>query len=92
MSSKKDWRLDGQEEYLRGVTLYHVAFTPFSEQWDHEHCVFCFNKFSTDEQDLHEGYCTEQTNTSSSVWICPNCFRDFHLSFAWHVMESKANP
>jgi len=42
MSSKKDWRLDGQEEYLRGATLYHVAFTPLSEQWDHEHCVSCW--------------------------------------------------
>ena len=45
MMPKDDWRRRRQEDYLTGVRLYHVPFTPLSEQWDHGHCEFCFEKF-----------------------------------------------
>lgn len=46
MVDKNDWRLNGQEEYLFGETLYF-------RKWDmsninsHEHCIFCWEKISS---------------------------------------------
>lgn len=72
-----DWRLRGQEKYLFGKKLYHIRFRRQSNEWDHEHCAFCFEKFSELDGDLHEGYCTSPDNGKSAYWVCENCFMDF---------------
>ncbi len=88
MMPKDDWRRMGQEGYLMGARLYRVPFIPQSEQRDHEHCVFCFDKFylhSGHPEFLREGYCTEPINSRTARWICPQCFRDFREEFGWTV-------
>lgn len=85
---KDDWRRRRQEDYLTGVRLYHVPFTPLSGQWDHGHCEFCFEKFflhPDHPECLHEGYCTAPANRPGVCWICPDCFRDFREEFGWMV-------
>jgi hypothetical protein len=81
MTDKDDWRLQGQEEYLKGVTLYWRAYTRHSEGWDHDHCAFCWTKFMVEGHPdvLHEGYTTEE----GYHWICKKCFEDFRNMFAW---------
>lgn len=80
MVNKNDWRLNGQEEYLFGETLYF-------RKWDmsninsHEHCIFCWEKISSILNTLHEGYVT----STNRYWICPKCFDDFKDSFQWHL-------
>jgi hypothetical protein len=87
MREGDDWRLQGQEKYLKGVTLFWKKYTRYSERWDHDHCEFCWAKFieeySTDG--LHEGYATED----SYRWICEECFEDFKDLFDWRVMQPK---
>lgn len=78
MMPKDDWRRRRQEDYLTGVRLYHVPFTPLSEQWDHGHCEFCFEKFflhPDHPECIREGYCTAPRNGPGAYWICPDCFR-----------------
>ena len=85
MVAKDDWRRMGQEKYLLNASLKHVSnFVPYSETWEHEHCAFCFAKFSTSNGDLHEGYCS--TDEKRSHWVCPQCFMDFHEEFNWAVV------
>ena len=48
MINKNDWRLQGQEKYLKGVTLYFKKYIKYSENWDNDHCEFCWMKFSAD--------------------------------------------
>lgn len=84
----QDWRLTDKEDYY-GVALYRRRYRRYSDQWDHDHCDFCWAKFM-DEQDgipgtLHEGYVTEKERT----WICPRCFEDFRERFAWNVLEPE---
>ena len=55
MVEKDDWRLQGQERYLMGRRVRKTPFVRHSEQWDHEHCAFCWDKFSDRAGDLHEG-------------------------------------
>ncbi|MBL7799858.1 MAG: hypothetical protein JNL95_03955 [Chitinophagales bacterium] len=83
MIEKNDWRLMGQEGYLKGVTLKYDQYRQYSEDWDHDHCEFCGEKFTFDEnpENLHEGYSTLDEYT----WICNNCFDDFRLMFEWKV-------
>ena len=82
-----DWGITNQESFLMEKELYHIAFVKYSDQWDHEHCEFCWARFSDFEGDLHEGYCTESSNTKEAHWICPECYDDFKERFKWTVHE-----
>lgn len=47
--AEDDWRRCGQEEYLQGATLQRKRYREWSERWDHDHCEFCWTKFSNGE-------------------------------------------
>ena len=80
-----DWRRQGQEKYLMGVKLIYRDYFPFRDGWDHDHCEFCWAKFSLIEGDLHRGYSTED----GYRWICEDCFRDFKDEFKWKVINDE---
>jgi hypothetical protein len=93
MSEKKDWRLQGQESYLQGVTLYHRQYHRYvqNSKWDHDHCEFCNTKFMVEEYSdvLHQGYST----ADDYHWVCEKCFGDFKDIFQWIVIENlDINP
>mgnify|MGYP002731887316 CR=1 FL=1 len=80
--SNADWRLFRcQDKYLMGATLIKQAYKPSSESNDHDHCEFCMDKFGSDSENLHFGYCTED----EKIWICDNCFNDFKNRFHWKI-------
>lgn len=58
MILENDWRLTGQESYLKGKVLYHRNWRTRISQCDHDHCEFCWKKFSDADGDAHEGYTT----------------------------------
>lgn len=87
-----DWRLSAtpaalRKEAFRGISLYKIPFSPVSEQKDHEHCVFCWDKFYCQEGFLLEGYCTAPQNEEGADWICPECYRDFQEMFCWNLVN-----
>ena len=82
MLNKNDWRLVSQDEYLMNAKLKRVKYSQSSPKWDHEHCVFCWDKFSESEDDLHEGYCTEDMK----YWICDACYEDFKDTFHFEIV------
>lgn len=41
-----DWRLQGQESYLNGKTLYWRNYSEKSQLNDHDHCDFCTDEIS----------------------------------------------
>ena len=86
MVEKDDWQLQGQEDYLQGVTLGWKRYTPPSETWDHDHCEFCWQKFmDIDGPDIErEDYATED----NYYWICRQCYEDFKEMFMWRVVHS----
>jgi hypothetical protein len=77
-----DWRLQGQERFLKSVAVTWKQYRPYREGWDHDHCEFCSAKFSLCETHLHEGYVT----LDGYHWICKTCFCDFQETFEWLVM------
>ena len=83
-----DWRLRGQERYLKGVALTHRKYERYAANpgWDHDHCEFCGTKFMVEDVPdvLHEGYCT----ADQYRWICVGCFKDFREHFEWRVEET----
>ena len=85
MVDENDWRLTGQEKYLKGVTLYWRQYTRWSESWEHDHCEFCWAKFMVEDYPnvLHEGYTTEDEYR----WICKKCFEDFKDIFVWKISD-----
>jgi hypothetical protein len=89
MADGKDWRLQGQEKYLAGVTLIYRAYRqyPRNESWDHDHCEFCWGKFMVDDVPdvLHAGYCTED----DYHWVCEQCFNDFKSLFHWNFKDAN---
>ena len=89
-ADKSDWRLQGQEKYLRGVTLVHRHYRPYPKdpKWDHDHCEFCMATFMVEDLPdvLHQGYATQDDYR----WICRQCFEDFREMFGWSVIEELA--
>ncbi|NRD79862.1 hypothetical protein HPT25_27755 [Bacillus sp. BRMEA1] len=83
MITNDDWRLQGQEKYLLGKTFYWREYNQYSDNWKHDHCAFCLDKFSegSGPEDLHEGYTTED----NYHWVCNQCFEDFREKFHWTV-------
>lgn len=89
MIPSDDWRRQGQERYLRGVTLVHRTYrqNPTNPAWDHDHCEFCGLKFKLEEEagKTMDGYATEDDYR----WICPACYDDFKNEFGWILRESN---
>ena len=84
---KSDWRLQGQERYLKGVTLVHQTYEQYAANpdWDHDHCSFCWAKFMVQDLPnvLHQDYST----TDDYHRICERCFEDFKDMFNWVVID-----
>lgn len=80
-ADEDDWRLSGQEGYLAGAALRWKSWSPRSQEWDHDHCVFCQAKFAQlgVPDELHAGF----TTTDDYHWICETCFGDFKERFQW---------
>ena len=83
-----DWRLQGQEEYLKGVELRWQIYGryPKGPDWDHDHCEFCWAKFMVEDypEVLPEGY----TTLDEYRWICSGCCEDFKEMFEWRVVRA----
>ena len=84
MDMQNDWRLNNQMEYLYKSELRYSTFME-DERNDHEHCEFCWAKFSDEPEDLHNGYCT----LDGYRWICEECYNDFKDMFKWKLVEDK---
>lgn len=74
-----DWRIQGQERFLYGVSLLRKQYQNYSDHWQHDHCEFCGEKFSEQPNNLNVGYVT----MNNYHWICENCFKDFNQLFQW---------
>ena len=93
MVDEDDWRLQGQERYLKGVELLRRTYRryPKNPGWDHDHCSFCRAEFAVEDRPdvMHEGYCT----LDEYRWICGPCFADFQALFEWRVVpEPQSDP
>jgi hypothetical protein len=86
--SDADWRLQGQEKYLTGVTLHHRSYFLWREDWDHDHCEFCWRKFLV-PGDVEMDYSTRAgwATEDEYRWICDGCFADFRDRFHWKTRE-----
>ena len=77
-----DWRLQGQEKYLKGVVIERKKYQRYRAGWEHDHCAFFGAKFSEDIPDtLHIVYST----TDNYHWICDDCYKDFKSLFEWKM-------
>jgi len=79
--NNQDWRLQGQEKYMLGLSLTKKSYAPSNPENDHDHCEFCSKKFmqSGKEDILNFGY----TTPDSYRWVCEQCYNDFKVKFKW---------
>lgn len=74
---RTDWRIQciGEETFteLCKTEWYCTAYEPYSETWDHEHCILC--NASIGEGD--EVWMNEERQTASTKNVCGKCRRDF---------------
>ena len=90
MIESNDWRLEAgpigpHKERFMNIPVYQIDFVPLSEEQDHVHCAFCWEKFGQHDAFLHRGYCTTPQNSRFSYWVCPECFSDFKDLFNWRI-------
>jgi hypothetical protein len=81
-----DWRLQGQEKYLKDKTLHFKKYSARTTKTDHDHCEFCSAKFSDNiTDDLKQGFST----LDDYRWICENCFNDFKERFNLKLSDNN---
>ncbi len=80
MVAKDDWRLQGQERYLKGLHFRLVPYKP-SIPSEHDHCEFCWDKFMDLPGYLQEGY--RFKSKGQTRWVCLQCFEDFREQFSF---------
>ncbi|KAF0843321.1 hypothetical protein FNL37_0743 [Methylovorus glucosotrophus] len=84
MTEMTDWRMQGQDTYLLGLSLFKHQYRKHKDNWDHDHCEFCGAMFTeSTPETLHSGYST----ADSYYWICESCFEDFQATFKWKVQQ-----
>jgi hypothetical protein len=87
MREENDWRLTNQQSYLHGVALRRRKYSPPNDEWEHDHCAFCWAKFMSGggPEALREGYADE----GERHWICERCYEDFQDLFDWRVIQPE---
>ncbi len=104
MDADGDWRLRGQEDFLLGAELVLKRYRAYREDWEHDHCAFCWAKFMDPDFSpehkrwvgehpdvLTEGYATTASHPQGAdyFWVCPTCFEDFRDRFGWHLSDTS---
>jgi len=84
MIEKDDWRLHGQDRYLKSETLYYRNYKVIAKEREHDHCEFCWRKFTEDGDmdSINSGY----TTSDNYRWICSDCYEDFKDIFNWNLV------
>lgn len=80
---RDDWRIMGQEGYLRKKRLQHRYFNRSLCVEDFDQCEFCWDCFDDDPAHPMMAY-FEPINKH---WICEECYNDFKSHFDWTVKE-----
>ena len=79
-----DWRLQGQESYLNGKTLYWRNYSEKSQLNDHDHCDFCTDEISDLPDTWHAGY---SLLDEPHATICQKCYEDLCALPIWKAMS-----
>jgi len=85
-----DWRRTGQERFLGKRKFWHAKYERWSEAWDHDHCLFCWETFRADNGPwLNEGWATDRDECRGEryYWVCENCFQDFREELEFQITE-----
>lgn len=106
--SQRDWRLDLGPENLFDTTLVKKRYRAWSEDWEHEHCVYCTAKFMDPlfsdlvAQQIKEtpeiltvGFVVQHASPGGkpdSQWVCETCAQDFCELFRWSLVASEPLP
>jgi hypothetical protein len=81
-----DWRLQNQGDYLTGQVFEWRPWSTDREDWDHDHCSFCWIHFadhvlSDDAETQLEGWVT----IDGKHWVRGGCFDDFRDKFSFQT-------
>lgn len=69
-----------KKSYLKGKMLKRMRFQP-SFPAEYTCCVFCWSQISAWEEDLHDGFYEQD----SESWICEICREEFASDFGWSI-------
>ncbi len=88
MIEENDWRLRGQEEYMKSLQFEFIQFIPKRGSSVHVHCEFCWHKFMECPENVedcsNQGFCS----VDERYWVCKECFKDFKEMFNWtHIVK-----
>lgn len=82
---QEDWRIMGQEGYLKDKKLQHMKFNRAMCTEDNDQCDFCYSLLDGDNQDASYAYFEPITKS----WICERCYKDFKDHFNWITEEAN---
>ena len=87
MLEKIDWRLRGQDEYMKDMKFRYTKFTADPGKSLHTHCEFCWHKFMENSQGIDDCSSYGYSSLDGKYWVCSECFEDFKEVFNWKLIE-----
>ena len=91
---ERDWRLARYLGELNNLHFRHQRFSEFlaaqSSKSSHEHCWLCWQRIGANAIDRKvedNGYVTTEFS-STAVWLCNGCFRDFKDEFNFVTIDA----
>ncbi len=81
-----DWRLSSPGADLAGHTFRWAEWVRRRDDWDHDHCEFCWAKMTdlskpdTDDHEYFSGGWVTAAASDGGRWVCPTCFRELSES------------
>jgi hypothetical protein len=84
-----DWRVSGND-FLRGALFRWEEYVAPSEEWDHDHCAFCLQKFMQIDRPGIERFAYVTYTDVEEWWVCRACFEDFREEFGWQQVSGQS--
>ena len=84
----EDWRLQNLRQ-MEGATFVWRRFQARDPQWDHEHCIGCWDKIA-EAGEPPEGQRTGLYHPESDNWVCLECYELFHQQLHWSISNTAA--
>ena len=75
---------------LRSKNLQWSRYTQRATDWDHDHCEFCWRRFSEPSAGYIDSVEFGYTTPDRFNWICQECVNKYKERFGW-IVEGGEN-
>lgn len=91
--SNNDYRLTSVRAWMEGKTWHHSQYIQPRPEWDHDHCIFCWQRLAEPTAGFSDAQFDGYTDDEDYHWMCNKCFGDLFEHLKERLLWSyRDNP